>query len=80
MSKRIGLGQLFRYLDRLPDFTLLGAGRSVHGGMWRRYELHCPEITCIITEYFERDALLTGADQASLTKNKKTPATRISPI
>jgi chorismate-pyruvate lyase len=62
MSKRIGLGQLFRYLDRLPDFTLLGAGRSVHGGMWRRYELHCPEITCIITEYFERDALLTGAD------------------
>jgi hypothetical protein len=36
MSKRIGLGQLFRYLDRLPDFTLLGAGRSDHGGMWRR--------------------------------------------
>ncbi|KAL7546936.1 hypothetical protein ACHAWF_010255 [Thalassiosira exigua] len=64
----VGLGQLFRHLNKLPTFRLLDAGRSdcggpsdergseFAGGMRRTYELRCEEMTCWIREEFRRDA------------------------
>jgi hypothetical protein len=49
---QVGLGQLFRYLDRLPTFVLLDAGYNTDGGLWRRYELNCNELSCEIREDF----------------------------
>jgi hypothetical protein len=53
-SGQVGLGQLFRFLDVLPEFTLLDAGPSKHGGdgFWRDYLLECSELTCRIHENF----------------------------
>eukprot|EP01063_Lacrimia_lanifica_P017995 TRINITY_DN24977_c0_g1_i1.p1 TRINITY_DN24977_c0_g1~~TRINITY_DN24977_c0_g1_i1.p1 ORF type:complete len:232 (+),score=72.92 TRINITY_DN24977_c0_g1_i1:49-696(+) len=53
----IGLGQLFRSLDSMPRFTLLGAGRPAGGGLWRLYELHAPAISVRILETFPADML-----------------------
>jgi len=61
---RVGLGQLFRYLNKLPTFSLIEAGRAepsklqteFEGGIWRTYELQCEEMLCIIHEEFRRDA------------------------
>jgi len=55
-SGKVGLGQLFRYLDRLPTFELLDAGYSENGGLWRLYELKCSEISCRIREVFHPNA------------------------
>ena len=65
----VGLGQMFRYLNKLPTFSLLDAGRSelmdnssnndvneFHGGLWRTYELQCEELTCLIHEEFHKDS------------------------
>eukprot|EP00804_Cyclotella_cryptica_P019987 CCRYP_007869-RC/>CCRYP_007869-RC protein AED:0.02 eAED:0.02 QI:2232/1/1/1/0.66/0.25/4/1921/317 len=59
----VGLGQLFRYLNKLPHFSLLDAGRNgdsmqceLKGGMWRTYELQCEEVTCLIHEEFHHNA------------------------
>jgi hypothetical protein len=61
-SGQVGLGQLFRYLDLLPEFTLSGAGIIDEndaasgvgdgGGFWRDYTLSCAELTCEIHEDF----------------------------
>lgn len=48
---QVGLGQLFRHLNRLPTFTLIEAGYH-QGGLWRQYQLNCQEITCDIVEQF----------------------------
>ena len=66
-TKKVGLGQLFRYLNRLPRFSLLDAGRTsssiqksssseFEGGMWRIYELESEEMICLIHEEFCADA------------------------
>jgi len=63
----VGLGQMFRYLNKLPTFSLLDAGRAdnimeqkgsdqLGGGIWRTYELQCEEMTCLIHEEFHKDA------------------------
>lgn len=49
-SEAIGIGQLFRQLDKLPTFALLDAGRTREGGLWRSYRLQCQELTCNIRE------------------------------
>ena len=51
-SGKVGLGQLFRYLDRLPTFELLDAGYLENGALWRLYELKCKEVSCRIREDF----------------------------
>jgi hypothetical protein len=59
-SGQVGLGQLFRYLDLLPEFTLReagvgegkGSGGGAGGGFWRDYTLSCAELTCDIHEAF----------------------------
>ena len=55
-SGEIGIGQLFRYLNKLPTFELLDAGSTVNNGMWRLYELNCDELTCKIFEEFSPNA------------------------
>ena len=56
-SGKVGIGQLFRHLDKLPRFELVDAGRIAEtGGMWREYELSSEEVFCFITEVFEPDA------------------------
>ena len=55
-SGEVGIGQLFRYLDKLPKFTITDAGRSANGGLWRQYTLQCNELTCNIREDFNSDA------------------------
>ena len=51
-SGKVGIGQLFRHLDRLPTFELLDVGRCSHGGLWREYMLECKEVSCRIHEEF----------------------------
>lgn len=55
-SGKVGIGQIFRYLNKLPTFQLLDAGRSHHGGIWREYSLSCDELTCQIREEFTSNA------------------------
>jgi len=55
-SGKVGIGQIFRYLDKLPTFELIDAGRLKQGGMWREYVLSCDELTCQIREEFSPDA------------------------
>lgn len=65
-SGEVGIGQLFRHLDKLPTFALLDAGRTSSvsegggggglGGLWRTYELESDELTCLIREEFVPDA------------------------
>jgi len=49
-SEVVGIGQLFRHLDKLPTFALLDAGRTPEGGLWRSYQLQCQQLTCNIRE------------------------------
>lgn len=64
-SGTVGIGQLFRYLNILPEFHLHDAGKSTiqpsqhqheyndgGGGFWRDYTLSCPQLTCRIHEEF----------------------------
>ncbi len=51
-SGQVGLGQLFRHLNMLPDFALQKAGPTEEGGFWRHYTLTCTEVSCAITEQF----------------------------
>ena len=56
-SGEVGIGQLFRALDRLPTFEILDAGRRLEdGGMWRTYTLECRELSCVIREDFVSNA------------------------
>lgn len=49
-SSQVGLGQLFRYLNILPEFELHDAG--VEPAFWREYTLQCAELSCRIHEEF----------------------------
>ena len=51
-SGKVGLGQLFRYQNVLPEFILQDAGPTAEGGFWRNYTLDCPLMTCHIHEVF----------------------------
>jgi len=51
---QVGLGQLFRFLDLLPEFQLHAAAphQPEGGGFWRDYTLQCAELSCRIVEDF----------------------------
>lgn len=51
-SGQVGLGQLFRYLNVLPEFALQEAGPTEGGGFWRVYTLTCAQVSCSIHERF----------------------------
>jgi hypothetical protein len=55
-SGAIGIGQLFRYFNILPEFALLAAGSNDGGGFWRNYTLTSEQLmTCHIHEVFCKD-------------------------
>jgi len=54
-SKKVGVGQLFRYLGALPRFELLEAGKKEDGVLWRKYSLSCDQLRCEFTETFAKD-------------------------
>ncbi|KAG0203353.1 hypothetical protein BGX28_004350 [Mortierella sp. GBA30] len=45
----VGIGQIFRYLDRLPSFELHGLGRT-DKTFWREYSLRIPGVDCRLLE------------------------------
>ncbi|KAI9091723.1 hypothetical protein DFS34DRAFT_634669 [Phlyctochytrium arcticum] len=49
--KQVGIGQLFRYLNILPEFELVEAGKE-GGKVWRRYVLRSRGVECFIHEVF----------------------------
>jgi len=51
-SGQVGIGQLFRHFNILPDFRLLAAGPIEEGGFWRNYRLESDLVTCSIREVF----------------------------
>lgn len=51
-SGQVGIGQLFRHFNILPDFRLLAAGPIAEGGFWRNYTLESDLVTCSIREVF----------------------------
>lgn len=52
-SGTVGVGQLFRFYDVLPEFRLIDAGRDVLGGtFWRVYQLRSALVSCHIRETF----------------------------
>jgi hypothetical protein len=67
-QQTVGIGQLFRHLDTLPQFTLMNAGRGycdssietdssrnsdeTAKGIWRLYELNSKDFSCRIKEEF----------------------------
>lgn len=56
-SGTVGVGQLFRFYNVLPEFCLIDAGRDVLGGtFWRVYELRSGLLSCHIRETFLAEA------------------------
>ena len=53
LNQGIAIGQLFRYLNILPQFKLLQVGRS-NESFWRNYTLSASGIHCEIKEIFIR--------------------------
>ncbi|KAG0276021.1 hypothetical protein BGZ96_003514 [Linnemannia gamsii] len=47
----VGIGQIFRYLDKLPSFDLHGLGRT-EKTFWREYSLKIPGVDCRLLEVF----------------------------
>ncbi|KAJ2779788.1 chaperone [Coemansia javaensis] len=53
VSGGVGIGQLFRYMNVLPTFTLLEAQLSdTDGSFSRLYELRSQDVACVILEEF----------------------------
>ncbi|KAJ3064906.1 hypothetical protein HDU98_011686 [Podochytrium sp. JEL0797] len=54
-EENIGIGQLFRYLNILPDFELLQVGRD-SDSFWRVYTLSSGnDVKCVLKEVFPND-------------------------
>lgn len=52
VEKEMGFGQIFRYLQRIPQFSLLDCGKD-DKKLWRHYTLTIPEgMHMVITEVF----------------------------
>ncbi|KAG0053989.1 hypothetical protein BGZ83_012158 [Gryganskiella cystojenkinii] len=51
VNKGVGIGQIFRYLDKLPSFELHGLGRT-ENTFWREYSLRIPGVDCRLLEVF----------------------------
>ncbi|KAF9434236.1 hypothetical protein BGZ76_008346 [Entomortierella beljakovae] len=49
VEKGVGVGQIFRYLDRLPLFELHGLGRT-ENTFWREYSLKISGVDCRLLE------------------------------
>ncbi|KAI0048734.1 hypothetical protein FA95DRAFT_1005763 [Auriscalpium vulgare] len=64
LDEKFAIGQMFRKLQRTPEFALLDCGAGVENGkrtLWRRYVLATEGFECDITEVFpDRDMFLGG--------------------
>ncbi|KAF8951688.1 hypothetical protein BGZ46_003853 [Entomortierella lignicola] len=49
VEKGVGIGQIFRYLDKLPSFELHGLGRT-EKTFWREYSLKIAGVDCRLLE------------------------------
>ncbi|KAF9109090.1 hypothetical protein BGX27_008017 [Mortierella sp. AM989] len=49
VDKGVGIGQIFRYLDKLPSFELHGLGRT-EKAFWREYSLKIKGVDCRLLE------------------------------
>ncbi|GBB84962.1 hypothetical protein RclHR1_11550004 [Rhizophagus clarus] len=68
-NEGFGIGQLFRYLDKLPSFHLHYIGKSTKI-WWREYSLHIPGVECYIKETFPNNLFdndWLNEDQNNLT-------------
>lgn len=54
-SGKVGIGQIFRHFNTLPEFNLLTVGPTTNGGFWRHYTLESELVTCSIREIFCND-------------------------
>ncbi|KAJ3249810.1 hypothetical protein HDU77_007418 [Chytriomyces hyalinus] len=56
-QEKIGIGQLFRYLNILPDFELIHVGRDESGdNFWRVYSLSSGDnVHCVLKEVFPKE-------------------------
>ena len=54
-SGTVGIGQIFRHFNILPEFNLIKAGPTTAGGIWRHYTLESNLVTCSIREVFCND-------------------------
>jgi hypothetical protein len=68
-SGTIGIGQLFRHLDILPQFTLLDAGKHRDGRFWRRYKLASSVVSCTIHEQFDADVFTKVIGSPSVARD-----------
>jgi hypothetical protein len=68
-SGTIGIGQLFRHLDILPQFTLLDAGKHRDGRFWRRYKLASSVVSCTIHEQFDADVFTKVIGSPSIARD-----------
>eukprot|EP01119_Soliformovum_irregulare_P017470 TRINITY_DN5200_c0_g1_i1.p1 TRINITY_DN5200_c0_g1~~TRINITY_DN5200_c0_g1_i1.p1 ORF type:complete len:192 (-),score=22.22 TRINITY_DN5200_c0_g1_i1:31-606(-) len=59
VNQGVGLGQLFRYLDKLPSFHLEAIGYK-GDTFWRTYTLRIVGVECRITEVFPHDMFRDG--------------------
>ncbi|CAG8591947.1 10471_t:CDS:2 [Funneliformis mosseae] len=72
----VGIGQLFRYLDKLPSFHLNYVGRT-EKTWWREYSLYIPGVECHIKETFpsnmfeNSEGTIDGDDNDGSTKTWK---------
>ncbi|TPX69978.1 hypothetical protein SpCBS45565_g02034 [Spizellomyces sp. 'palustris'] len=67
LEQQVGIGQLFRYLNILPEFELLQVGRTVHS-FWREYDLRSNGVNCRIREEFPLGVFnLQGTETATST-------------
>jgi len=72
-SGKVGIGQIFRHFNILPEFTLLAAGPSSDGGFWRNYTLETDIVTCSIREVFCKNVWeLTPAATQSVTRGDQS--------
>eukprot|EP01117_Protostelium_nocturnum_P018211 TRINITY_DN7574_c0_g1_i1.p1 TRINITY_DN7574_c0_g1~~TRINITY_DN7574_c0_g1_i1.p1 ORF type:complete len:208 (-),score=59.57 TRINITY_DN7574_c0_g1_i1:227-850(-) len=55
----VAIGQLFRYLDKLPSFCLNAVGRK-NGSFWRTYTLNMEGYECVIHEVFPSSIFFEG--------------------
>ena len=69
-SGKVGIGQIFRHFNILPEFTLLTAGPTDDGGFWRNYTLESDLVTCSIREVFCKNAWELSPDSTSNTGSR----------
>ncbi|KAF9419183.1 hypothetical protein BGZ94_009499 [Podila epigama] len=79
VNKGVGIGQIFRYLDRLPSFELHSLGRT-EKTFWREYSLAIPGVACRLLEVmpsalFEESWLEKSEDRINWDVDLQAPVT-----